>query len=230
MKTGYVHQRLHHVVLLVLAGLSIMGITTNSLAAATSKTEIMRLVVEAAKEAELAPSLALAVARTGSNFRPKATGIDGERGVMQIHPKGIGKQWDITPEQLWDPKINIKYGVDYLKKLTKIYPDRMDLALSHYNGLHIGSSRQLTHILPTTSNFVRRVLHWQKSYQDQAQIWTKLPIPVIKYAKWQNPVNSNCNDFASSIRDLSVDDFDGDIEERRIQARSYLDDFGDSRW
>jgi hypothetical protein len=216
------------VMLLVLVTLSTMGMITNTMAAPTEKTEVMKMVVDSAKEAKLAPSLALAVARAGSNFRPMATGANGEQGVMQIHPRGIGKKWDITPEELLEPKTNIKYGVSHLKNLTKLYPDRTDLALSHFYGLHIGSSQQLTHVIPTTRNLVSRTLLWQKRYQKQAQIWTKLPVPEIKYAKNQNRTNSDCNYPNSDSHDWPVDDFFyGDIEERRIQARSILDDFGD---
>ncbi len=226
MNAGDIKRRLGSMILF-LAGVSSMCIATNIMATPNSKSEVMKLVVETAKEEKLAPSLALAVARVGSSFSFLATGSGGERGVMQLHPNGVEKQWDITPEQLWDAEINIKHGVKYLKKLTETYPDRTDLALSHYYGLHINSSKQLTHVLPATRNFVRRVLHWQKKYQTQAQIWTELPVPAIKYEKLQNGANCDCYNLPNSNKEWPVDDFHGDIEERRAQARSILDDFGD---
>jgi soluble lytic murein transglycosylase-like protein len=60
--------------------------------------------------------LALAIAKSESNFRCSAVGRGGERGVMQIKPRtarGIGYRG--SPSGLNNCRVGIRYGMIYLR-------------------------------------------------------------------------------------------------------------------
>ncbi|WP_245579440.1 lytic transglycosylase domain-containing protein [Halonatronum saccharophilum] len=97
------------------------------------------IIVEEAKKNDLDPYLIISVIYVESKFRTKATSPKGARGLMQVMPK-TGK-WistvfgykDFSPEDLYEPKINISFGSWYLKELIGRF-DNLYTVLAAYNG------------------------------------------------------------------------------------------------
>ncbi len=84
-------------------------------------------------------ALIYSVIKTESNFDPDAKSPAGAMGLMQIMPETF--EWMRTSykdsaehevEDLYDPAINIDYGVHYLSILLKMYQDE-ETAVCAYN-------------------------------------------------------------------------------------------------
>ena len=89
---------------------------------------ILQKVQEAAKQAGVDPSLAVAVAVQESGLNPKATSPKGAIGIMQLMP-ATAKQLGIDPA---DVDENIRGGVQYLKEQIDTFGDPVK-ALIAYN-------------------------------------------------------------------------------------------------
>lgn len=89
---------------------------------------ILQKVQEAAKQAGVDPSLAVAVAVQESGLNPKATSPKGAIGIMQLMP-ATAKQLGVDPT---DVDENIRGGVQYLKKQINTFNDPVK-ALIAYN-------------------------------------------------------------------------------------------------
>jgi Transglycosylase SLT domain len=128
------------------------------------RAEIERMVAEEAVRAGIPVSLAMAVAKVESNFKPRALSSAGARGVMQIMPKTGKDLYGASPDQLWDARYNIQIGVDYLKNLHKRY-GRWDWALSHYNGGSRVGTPPNAKVIPATRKYVDAVLAWHRRFE-----------------------------------------------------------------
>ena len=128
-----------------------------------SRDQIRLMVETEAKRMRFSVPLALSVAHTESNFDPRALSKKGARGVMQIMPATSLGEYGINPAQLWEPRINIRMGIHFLRRLIRRY-GRTDLALSHYNGgsavARFGNAR----VLPWTHSYVQRVRSLHRRY------------------------------------------------------------------
>ena len=138
---------------------------------AFTQTEIKRMVIEEALNSTVPPSLALALARVESDFRDAALSSMGARGVMQIMPATARGEYGIAADELWDARLNIQLGIDFLERLIDRYQGRWDLALSHYNGGSVAGSLPDASVLPVTKRYVEAVLRWERRYADQAAMW-----------------------------------------------------------
>jgi len=138
---------------------------------AYSRNNIKKIVVEEAVNSIVPAELALAVAKVESDFNPAALSSAGARGVMQIMPRTARDEFGISDDELWNARLNIQLGIDYLAQLYRQYGGRWDLALSHYNGgtLRGHGSRAKPHRY--TRNYVRSVNRWWRRYKDQSTIW-----------------------------------------------------------
>ena len=169
----------------ILAGVVALGslIATHGDALATSRAQIKQIVITEAMNSNVPPSLALAVAKVESDFNAKALSTVGARGVMQIMPKTAKSVFGIRKDELWNARLNIQLGIDYLAQLYEQYGGRWDLALSHYNGgtLRGKGHNALAHSY--TRKYVQMVLNWQRRYQEQSQIWMVAAKP--KTDGWQ---------------------------------------------
>lgn len=102
-------------------------------------------------------SLAHAVISVESNYRPSARGRAGEIGLMQIKPstaRGMG--YSGSAKGLYDPEVNIRYGMKYLAKAYQLGGGNTCGAILRYNAGH-GAKR----MNPVSSAYcakVRRIL------------------------------------------------------------------------
>ncbi len=92
--------------------------------------EIEKLIREISEHHGVDPELVKAVAKTESNFNPRAVSNKGAFGVMQLIP-GTAKRFGVT--NVWDPKQNIEGGVKFLKFLMGVFPDNLPHVLAAYN-------------------------------------------------------------------------------------------------
>jgi hypothetical protein len=152
----------------VLKWLSLLTILLTPIASATyyyDTDDIQQRVISEAKRQNLPPSLALAIAKVESNFNHKALSHAGAKGVMQIMPRTAEQVFGVSRNRLFEPDINIELGVRFIKKLLKRYDDRLEIALSHYNG---GSRVRNKHgelsVMPATRNYVDKVLTTQREF------------------------------------------------------------------
>jgi len=133
----------------------------------SEKLKVMNTIIEKSIAYDLDPILALSVAKVESNFEGDALSHAGARGVMQIMPATALGEFNISADQLYDITTNIEIGVKYLKQLMNTYDQRLDIALSHYNG---GSAvRQYDgsfKVIPATSQYVRKVISTSKSFKN----------------------------------------------------------------
>ncbi|MDA1323148.1 MAG: lytic transglycosylase domain-containing protein [Proteobacteria bacterium] len=132
-----------------------------------ARHEVKRLVIQEAERLRVPISLALAVAHVESNFNPKARSAKGARGVMQIMPMTARGEYGIEPKLLWRPRLNIRLGLHFLKRLIRRYGGRVDLALSHYNGGSAVGAWANARVIPATARYVARVKRLRRHYRKQ---------------------------------------------------------------
>jgi hypothetical protein len=140
----------------------------------SSRANIKKIVVEEALATNVPPSLALAVAKVESDFQAHVESSKGARGVMQIMPATGTGEWGVSPDELWDPRLNVRLGIDYLGQLIERYDGNWEFALSFYNGgSKVGKPGQ-ARVLPWTRKYVNNVLRWEQRYAAQRKIWMAL--------------------------------------------------------
>ena len=132
---------------------------------AFDRNGVKRLIVAEAEATSLPPSLALALAKVESDFQVAALSERGARGVMQIMPATSKGEYGIHPKLLWVPRVNIRIGLHFLKRLLKRYRGRAELALSYYNGGSAVGDLPNARIIPATAKYVRKVLRLQRKYR-----------------------------------------------------------------
>lgn len=87
----------------------------------------------------LDPAMAFALIRQESLFEPSAQSFAGARGLMQIIPDtgdyvaGRLAQDDFSPDQLWLPYLNVKFGAWYLSLQLDLFDGNEFAALAAYN-------------------------------------------------------------------------------------------------
>jgi soluble lytic murein transglycosylase-like protein len=137
---------------------------------------IRAMVVTEALDLGLPVALALAVAHAESNFNPRALSHKGARGVMQIMPATARGEYGVTAELLWQPRVNIRLGIHFLRRLIARYHGRVDLALSYYNGGSAVGDLPNARVIPATRSYVKRVRFLHKRYR--REVWSG------GYRKW----------------------------------------------
>ena len=98
-------------------------------------------VTKYAEEFNVPEDFIYATISVESSFDPEAISRAGARGLMQIMPSTF--EWltsdehlgeHLTPNMLYEPEINIKYGVYYIKYLYTKFDYNFDLVSAAYNG------------------------------------------------------------------------------------------------
>ena len=77
--------------------------------------------------------------RTESDFRPDVVSNMGAIGLMQILPdtgEWLGQRLGlvVTPEDLYDPVLNIRLGSSFLRYLIQLFDGEESVAIAAYNG------------------------------------------------------------------------------------------------
>ncbi len=140
----------------------------NAFAMAPRKpAEIKQVVMHEAVRMRVPVSLALAVAHAESGFDASAESSKGARGVMQVMPATAKYEYGIDPQLLWNPRINIRVGLHFLKRLLNRYRGRIDLALSYYNGGSAVGVLPHARIIPATARYVAKVRRLQTYYRNR---------------------------------------------------------------
>jgi len=129
-----------------------------------SESQIRRMLVSEAQETIVPPALALAVAKVESNFNAEAVSHKGAVGVMQIMPRTARSIYQVPRDDLFDARLSIRIGVDFLQRLYRRY-GRWDLALSHYNGGSRVGTPPNARVIPATRGYVDKVLALRTDYE-----------------------------------------------------------------
>ena len=220
---------------LICCGLILLG----GAAEAATRAEVKRIVVEESLRAGFPPSLAMAVAKAESDFDDAARSSAGARGVMQIMPKTARDLYGVAPDELWNARLNVQLGIDYLESLIRRYKGRWDIALSHYNGGSAVGDPSDPRVIPATSAYVNKVLRLQRQYRAEARSWAaelknrtgELAMIRAPYARSEGKATGpgpsrRRREFVDDQGVWSRDiDFAKTIEARRRIARRHLDDF-----
>jgi hypothetical protein len=158
-------------ILAAIAAIAGVAATTATDALALSRAEIKQIVIAEAMNSPVPPSLALAVAKIESDFNARALSTAGARGVMQIMPATARGVFGVGKDELWNARLNVQLGIDYLARLHRQYGGRWDLALSHYNGGTLSGRGSDAVAHPFTRKYVQMVLNWRQRYREQSQVW-----------------------------------------------------------
>ncbi len=101
----------------------------NSFSAAGSG-DIIRMIQLAAKNHDVDPKLAQAVARAESDYSPQAVSPVGAVGVMQLMPETAQS---LGVSDINDTRQNIDGGVQYLKQMLNTFQGNVAEAVAAYN-------------------------------------------------------------------------------------------------
>jgi len=141
-------------------------------------------VIACAEQYGFEPSLIFALIRTESGFDPNIKSRANAIGLMQITgdtfmwaQQRVQENRDMTAEYLYDPDINIEYGVIILSLLRERYDNTLT-ALAAYNAgisnadnwlenpLHSADGETLTSIpFPETEQYVEKIPAAQEIYK-----------------------------------------------------------------
>jgi soluble lytic murein transglycosylase-like protein len=100
--------------------------------------ELVEQLHAIAMDLGLEPELAISMAQVESNFNHRAVSPKGAIGVLQVMPQFACKDFEITPEMLFEPGVNIRVGLSYMKTYMERFDKNLDLSLAAYNA---GASR-----------------------------------------------------------------------------------------
>ena len=152
-----------------------------------SRESLQRMIVEEAVDhGAVPPALALAVARTASNFSNRALDVTGLVGMMQLPP-------DSAPDadSALDPVANVRAALDHLGGLYGNYGD-WEFAVSHYRGGPLpvtgDAAQQGPHAY--TARFVDEVFYWERQYRRDPIIaaWIREASGLSRFVDDQRPV------------------------------------------
>jgi hypothetical protein len=100
---------------------------------ASNRALIERRLRKIAREVGIAPRLALSMAMVESKFDTRAVSSKGAIGVLQVMPNVAWQEYEVPPEELFDPDVNIRIGLTFMKSLLQRFDDNLDLSLAAYN-------------------------------------------------------------------------------------------------
>jgi len=127
---------------------------------------IERRLRRIALEVGVSPGLALSMAKVESKFDHKAVSPKGAIGVLQIMPWVAWEGYEVPAERLFDPEVNIRVGLTFMKSLLRRFDHNLDLSLAAYNagptrvvdaGYQVPAIRQ-------TQEYVKRVKQAMNEY------------------------------------------------------------------
>ncbi|WP_126445829.1 transglycosylase SLT domain-containing protein [Sulfuricystis multivorans] len=126
--------------------------------ASEQQRQFAELVKRLAPEYGIEPRLALAIARTESNFNPRAVSPKNAQGLMQLIPETAAR---FNVKKPFDPEQNVRGGLAYLRWLLAYFRGDVALAAAAYNAGEGAVNRHLG-IPPfaETREYVKRILEF----------------------------------------------------------------------
>ncbi|MCC6824272.1 MAG: transglycosylase SLT domain-containing protein [Acidobacteria bacterium] len=141
-------------------------------------------VLQYARKKKLDPRFLLAVMKQESTFRPGVKSPSAARGLLQLvmdtalkYSKKAG-YGTIQPDDLYDPRINIAIGAEYIADLKAEFGGMYEAIAASYNGGEDNAARWLARSrpkdpaiftsevgFPETKNYVQRVMTNYFNYQ-----------------------------------------------------------------
>jgi len=97
------------------------------------RMDFLKTVHYEASRAGLDPQLVLGLIEVESGFKKYAVSRVGARGYMQVMPFWV-KQIGVADHNLFDPRINLRYGCTILRHYLDIEHGNLYRALGRYNG------------------------------------------------------------------------------------------------
>ncbi|GEM_PF-5056799 len=123
-----------------------------------------RIIFHAAVTHQVDPALIKAIILAESGFNPKAVSKRGAMGLMQLMPVTV-KEFGL--DDVFEPAVNIEYGVRYLRKLLDRFGGDVKLALAAYNA---GAKYVLKYkgIPPfkATQKYIAKVLYYHRLFSE----------------------------------------------------------------
>jgi soluble lytic murein transglycosylase-like protein len=138
--------------------------TTTPHATRKTSSPYTQLIHNASERYHLPPALIAGVIKCESNWKATAVSKAGARGLMQILPQTAKSEFQIHPEELWDPIVNINVGAAYLRILANRYNGNSATTVAAYNAGpgRVDSGRNL----PTeTRRYQKCVRRWFSVYK-----------------------------------------------------------------
>jgi len=171
--------------------------------------DYQELIIKYSKEYNLDPAFVAAVIYSESHYDPEATSRAGARGLMQIMPATgasiagrIGDK-NYSPDKLYEPETNIRYGCWYLRYLLDDYKGDKNTALAGYNGGGAVGDRYVVSreagIPQETKGYINTVLFAEEMYlklyptelyiQNPENVAEKLKLPALELTLWEKMIN-----------------------------------------
>jgi soluble lytic murein transglycosylase-like protein len=121
---------------------------------------VMSLIIHYSVAMNFDPAIALSVAKQESNFNNDMVGDVGEVGIFQVRPEFIV---NFTEKELHNREINIKVGIELLKKAQKLCKHKANLDwLVCYNAGVSGGNR---YKYPSKAKYVVNVNNYYKEFK-----------------------------------------------------------------
>lgn len=98
------------------------------------RTELIKTIRYEAQRVGIEPQMIFALIEVESNFRADAVSHAGAIGLMQVMPFWTDVLSNGDVRQLYEPRVNIRYGCLILRHYLDIEKGNFDRALGRYNG------------------------------------------------------------------------------------------------
>ena len=133
---------------------------------AANRALIERRLRNIARELGIAPRLALSMAKVESRFDHKAVSPKGAIGVLQVMPHVAWEGYEVPAEKLFDPDVNIRIGLTFMKSLLQRFDHNVDLSLAAYNAgpSRVVSAGYQVPPIKQTQEYVKRVRQAMNDY------------------------------------------------------------------
>lgn len=98
------------------------------------RTELIKTIRYEAQRVGIEPQIIFALIEVESNFRADAVSHAGAIGLMQVMPFWTEVLSNGSSRELFEPRVNIRYGCLILRHYLDIEKGNLDRALGRYNG------------------------------------------------------------------------------------------------
>lgn len=98
------------------------------------RTELIKTIRYEAQRVGIEPQIIFALIEVESNFRADAVSHAGAIGLMQVMPFWTDVLSRGSSRELFEPRVNIRYGCLILRHYLDIEKGNLDRALGRYNG------------------------------------------------------------------------------------------------